>query len=338
MIDLGALWSSMDADATGAGKGEVQRRLRGTPFDLFLTQERPSRRAGFFARFDEKPGSLWRDLRSSQGLNIRVDARPGALATLQLTEVDDRFHDIFEALVADLFKGLEVLGSQPVETRVPALDFLAGRVIRWQTCLKANSDGLSAEKRAGLFGELSVMAALLEAGVNPHLCVDRWTGPAQAVQDFQFDPLTIEVKASRQTQPTTVRISSERQLDTSTLERLLLVHVALDERSDGTGRTLPDKVAELRVAAGLQSDAGLLLDDRLIQYGYLDMHAPRYEGRSYAIRTIDHFDVKEPMARIVEADLPVGIGDISYGLALSACEDFRLDEGGVAELFEGLRS
>jgi hypothetical protein len=337
-MDLGALWESMDADATGAGKGEVQRRLRGTPFDLFLTQERPSRRAGFSARFDEKPGTLWRELRSSQGLNIRVDARPGQPATLQLTEVDERFHSIFEALVADLFRGLEILGNQPAETRVPALDFLAGRVIRWQTCLKANSDGLSAEKQAGLFGELTVMAGLLGAGVNANVCVDRWTGPAQAIQDFQFDPLAIEVKASRQTQPTTVRISSERQLDTSTLDRLLLVHVALDERNDGTGQTLPAKVAELRNAVGRQSDAGLLLDDRLIQYGYLDMHAPRYEDRSYAIRWVDHFDVKEPMARIVEADLPVGVGDVTYGLALSACEDFRLDETEVAQLFEGLCS
>ncbi|MBC7632574.1 PD-(D/E)XK motif protein [Aeromicrobium sp.] len=337
MIDLGAVWASMDTDATGAGKGEVQRRLRGTPFDLFLTQERPSRRAGFFARFDERPGTLWRELRSSQGLDIRVDARPGVPATLQLTEVDDRFHSIFEALVTDLLKGLEILDKQPVDRRAPALDFLAGRVIRWQTCLKANSDGMSGEKRAGLFGEPSAAAGLLEAGVDAKVCMDRWTGPAEAIQDFQFDALTIEVKASRQTQPTTVRISSERQLDTSGLDRLLLVHVALDERSDGTGQTLPAKVAELRDAVGRQSDAGLLLDDRLIQYGYLDMHAPRYEDRSYAIRAVEHFDVREPMARIVEADLPVGVGDVTYGLALSACEDFRLDEAEVAALLEGLR-
>ena len=317
-------------------RGEVQRRLRGTPFDLFLTQDRPSRRAGFFARFDERPGTLWRELRSSQGLNIRVDARPGFPATLQLTEVDDRFHNIFEALVADLFKGLELLGDQAPETRVPALDFLAGRVMRWQTCLKANSDGLTSERRAGLFGELTVMAWLLDAGVDPNLCADRWTGPAGAIQDFQFDHITIEVKASRQTQPSTVRISSERQLDSINLDRLLLVHVGLDERSDGTGQTLPAKVAALRSAIGRRGPAGLLFDDRLIQYGYLDMHAPRYEDRSYAIRSTDHFDVKEPMARIVEADLPAGVGDVSYSLSLSACEDFRMDEAEVTALLEAL--
>jgi hypothetical protein len=182
------------------------------------------------------------------------------------------------------------------------------------------------------------MKTLLSAGVDANICVERWTGPVQAIQDFQFDALTIEVKASRQTQPTTVRISSERQLDTSSLERLMLVHFGLDERSDGTGQTLPAIVAEVRDAVGRASQAGLLLDDRLIQYGYLDLHAPRYDERSYTIRCVDHFDVKDPMPRIVEKSLPVGVGDVTYGLSLSACEDYRLDDSEVAALYEGLRS
>lgn len=336
MTDLDALWRSLDQEPTPPGGGHLRRRLPIPGYDVCLTQERQSRLPGFFVSVAEKPGTLWKDLRSSQGLEIRVDARPGLSPTLQLTERDVRFHEVFAALVADLVSSVEVLAQQPPDERPLLMDFLASRITRWQTCLRAHSDGLSSERRAGLFGELSVVTALIEAGIDPVVVVDKWTGPADAIQDFQYEALTIEVKASRQTQPTNVRISSERQLDNSTRQRLLLIHFGLDERSDDSGVSLPDKVAQVRQIVGPATHAGLLLDDRLIDYGYLDVHAPRYADSSYAVRGIDYFDVMDPMPRIVEKDLPIGVGKVSYDLSLAACEPFRLDEAEVMALFEAV--
>lgn len=336
MNDFDALWESMDAEVATGSAGVLVRRLNVPAYDVALTQERPSRLPGLLVRTTEGPGTLWKDLRSSQGLAVKVQPGPPG-SSLQLTERDTRFHEIFVALVADLLHGLEVLAQQLAESRPPVMDFLAARISRWQTCLKANNEGLSSEKRAGLFGELSTLRALLDAGNDPTLVIDRWTGPSDAIQDFQFDTLTLEVKASRQTQPTNVRISSERQLDNSTHDRLLLVHYGLDERSDGSGTSLPEKVAEIRSVLGT-GYAGLLFDDRLLDYGYLDLHAPRYADRSYAVRAVDHFDVRDPMARIVEADLPVGVGKVSYDLSLAACEPFRVDPAVVVGLLTGLHS
>jgi hypothetical protein len=236
--------------------------------------------------------------------------------------------------VADLIRGLESLAAEPPASRPLTLDFLSARITRWQACLAANRDGLSGEKTAGLFGELSTLTSLLTAGLDPITVVDRWTGPSGAIQDFQLDRLTLEVKASRQTQPTNVRISSERQLDNSTHERLVLVHYALDERSDGSGLTLPAKVRQVRDLLGI-GHAGLLFDDRLVDYGYLDMHEPRYADRSYSIRRVDHFDVMDPMPRIVESDLPVGVGKVSYDLSLAACEPFRIASADVEAVLSG---
>jgi hypothetical protein len=336
VTDVESLWKSLDADVS-TPSGLLLRRVNVPGFDVHVTQERPSRLLGFLVEINDRPGSLWKELRSSRGLDIKVEARPGRDATLLLTELDSRFHDVFGALVPNLVRGLESLASQPIDERPLTLDFLTRRITRWQACLQANRDGLSSEKSAGLFGELSTMEALLVAGVDPVLAVDRWTGPAGAIQDFQFDSLALEVKASRQTKPANVRISSERQLDTTTHDRLVLVHYALDERSDGSGASLPGKIGRIRDSLD-NGRAGMEFDDRLIDYGYLDIHTHRYADRSYSVRTIDHFDVRDPMPRLVEADLPVGVGQVSYELALSACEPCRLSVADVTALFQGIRT
>jgi hypothetical protein len=183
---------------------------------------------------------------------------------------------------------------------------------------------LSDEKQAGLFGELIVMRHLLTAGLPALSASSAWTGPLGAHQDFQYEGSSIEVKGSRQTQPTTVRISSERQLDATGMKRLFLVHVGLDPRLDGVGDSLPSLVDSVRQLCGRESNAGLVLDDRLIAYGYLDVHAPRYEPLSFTVRNLDAFEVLEGFPRIVECDVPPGVGEVSYLLALSACEGFRV--------------
>jgi hypothetical protein len=333
VIDVDAAWRSMEEESAPPGGGQLRRRIPVAVYDIFLTQERPSRLPGLFVTVTEPAGTLWKELRGSAGLDVRVDARPGQPASMQVTERDTRFHEVFSALVTDLVAVVDQAAVTPAELRPLLMDLLAGRIARWQTALRAHNDGLSSEKRAGLFGELNVLSGLINAGADPALVVENWTGPSEAVQDFQYESLTIEVKASRQTQPTNVRISSERQLDTSAQTRLLLIHFGLDERSDGSGIALPEKVAQVRQLVGRSSHAGLLLDDRLIDYGYLDVHAPRYADSSYVIRAIDYFDVRDPMPRIVENDLPVGVGRVSYDLSLAACEPFRIDEETAKDAF-----
>ena len=336
MSDHEAIWVELDKDPTPPGAGALVRRLPVEHYDVFLTQSRPHRRPGFRVETSEAPGARWKELRSSHGLEIQVDARPGKPASLQLTELDARFHDILEALVRNLVRGLEDIASRPPSDRPLVMEFLAGRIASWQACLKQNNDGLSGERRAGLFGELHVLSQLIAEGVDPALVLSKWTGPASAVQDFQFADLALEIKASRQTQPTNVRISSERQLDTTTLLRLLLVHVSLDERSDGIGTSLPEMVATVRSLLAQHAHASLLLEDSLIEAGYLDLHEERYVDRSYGIRSMDCFDVVEPMPRIVEADLPIGVGRVSYDLSLAACEPFRVASDDVRTLFAAI--
>lgn len=332
MIDVNAVWATMDDEPAPSTGGHLRRRLPINAYEVYLTQERPSRLPGLHVSTSEKPGSLWKELRDSTGLEVRFDARPGHPASLHLAERDSRYHEVFSDMVSRLVAAIEELSAMEAQDRPLLMDHLAARILRWQAALRANQDGLSSERRAGLFGELCLLLHVLDAGVTPTVAVAKWTGPADAIQDFQYVGLAMEVKTSRQTQPTNVRIASERQLDTSTHDRLLLIHYGLDERSDGSGTSLNQIVERVRSTLGPAGHAAITFEDHLAAYGYFDLHGPRYADTSYAIRNVDYFDVRDPMPRIAESDVPIGLGRVSYDLSLAVCEPCRLSEAEVSDL------
>ena len=322
-MKLDSIWEAIDKEAAPAGL--LRRRVEpDSPYDIFLLQKRPSRARSLLASFMGPSGTTWQTLSSSRGLGIEVSVSKES-ASIELTERDPRFRSIFDALVADILAGLRVVAGLPVAERPVPMDFVAGRIHRWQACLKTAPDGLSEEKQAGLFAELKSLYELLAHGVLPLDAVRAWAGPSYGAQDFQRGGLCVEVKASRQRKPTIVRISSERQLDTAGVSRLFLVHFALEARADGAGESLRGLVETVRQRIGYESQAGLLLDDALAAYGYLDVHAAKYDVSWFSVRAVDAFDVMDGFPRIVEGNLAPGVGDVSYGLALSACEPFRVE-------------
>jgi hypothetical protein len=65
--------------------------------------------------------------------------------------------------------------------------------------------------------------------------------------------------------------------------------------------------------------------DRLLAWGYSDTDRPHYEDRHYTLRSLDAFRVVEDFPRIVESQLPTGVGSVNYRLALDACRGWQLD-------------
>jgi hypothetical protein len=147
-------------------------------------------------------------------------------------------------------------------------------------------------------------------------------GPALAPQDFAFGAAAVEVKTTTGAQPQLLRITSERQLDTTALDHLALFHLSLDAR-EGTGQTLPDLVGEIRTIL-LDPAAADVFEDRLFGAGYLDAQAAQYRT-GYTLREAGIFIVGEGFPRLVEADCPPGVGDVIYSIAVSALTPFAVD-------------
>ena len=69
-------------------------------------------------------------------------------------------------------------------------------------------------------------------------------------------------------------------------------------------------------------------NDRLLDRGWLDAHASRYEARRWMVRGERTYQVRRGFPRLVEVDLPTGVGDVNFAVSLAACEPFATQASG----------
>jgi hypothetical protein len=228
-----------------------------------------------------------------------------------------RFADVFTALAEDLIRRVGIANS--IEDQV---NVFIGQLERWQRFLSANREGLGEEQQRGLWGELHFLRdhLLPEFGSS---AVDSWKGPDRAHQDFQFENKAVEIKTTLAKQPQLVRITSERQLDNTAFQSLFMCVIVLDTR-EGAGTSLPSLIQSIRQILLSDVSATERFEDLLLAAGYLDAHESRYMEIGYVIRKSIFFKIIRGFPRIVERDLAPGLGNVSYGLSISACTEFEV--------------
>jgi hypothetical protein len=261
------------------------------------------------------PPRRWPNCKGLDPLTLRIDGHEHFGVALK----EDRFRDVFTALVEDLAR--RVLEATTPADRANA--FL-GQLARWQKFLTASIVGLSEEKQRGLWGELAFMRDRLLPLHGPRV-VAGWKGPEEAHQDFQYPGGAIEVKATLAKQPQIVRITSERQLDESGWPLLILTVLALEMR-ERAGETLPQLIASIRSALSSDPASREQFEDGLLLVGYHDAHVGRYADRGYLVRSETYLRVREGFPSLRERTLPSGVGEVSYGLAVAACVDYSMSE------------
>lgn len=317
-------WRALESEKEAAGwRLQLARPLKGHP--LFAAVEPGTGRRSLLLRVPESivpPRRQWPACRGLELLALKLDGQ----AYFGVALKDARSADVFAALAEDLAR--RVVES---ETIVEAVRTLLGQLTRWQKFLTATSEGLSEEAQRGLWGELRFLHDPLLPIIGASKATGGWKGGERAHQDFQFEHGAVEVKTTLAKQPQSIRITSERQLD-DTHWPVLFLHVLILEVHESGSSTLPNMVEAVRSAL-----TGLIVErnrfeEVLLAAGYLDVHAARYTARSYEVRSVSTFQVHEGFPRIVEADLPVGVGDTSYVLNLAACQPFALDANAAIAL------
>lgn len=321
MMRIDALWQALEEDALAGQSGSSGWLFRlalpqpGCP--LFIALETASRRRAVFLRLaaEQMPARRrWPRCRGLEAVAVRFEEETHFGVVLK----EPRFADVFTALTEDLVRRVAAATGAAEQARV----FL-GRLARWQKFLSVSQDGLGEEEQRGLWGELHFLRTHLLTGLGTE-SVTGWKGGEKAHQDFQFQNGAAEVKTTLAKQPQVVRITSERQLDSSCW-RALFLHVVVLESRDGGGETLPALVASLRAALAEDAAASEAFEDALLAYAYLDGHAGRYAERGYLVRSEATFHVRRGFPRLLEKDLPSGIGEVSYGLSLAAVEPFAVE-------------
>ena len=325
-----AQWADLERVAPRL-PGHLRRRIpiRG-PVDVYLALEEPTGCRMMVLAFEDPVDISPLHELNPKGLDVGDAPFPlqdaGPSVSISARSVD--FNEIFALLADDVISAADGL-----ETAQEVVDAVALRLGMWQRFLqRATPDGLSAEEQAGLFGELWFLLEKLAPRLGAEAALGAWRGPLGGIQDFQAGSWAVEVKTSRQLAPASVRIANERQLQSDGLDLLALLIVALEQRSGGSS-TLNEAVAGARTLVAGTPEVARVLEDMLLSAGYVDEHARRYQGTSYTVRWTLCALVQTGFPRLTEADLPPGVGDVSYSLSLDACKAFGLD---LDELIERL--
>jgi hypothetical protein len=326
------LWAELEG-AHAAASGLVERRLpAGEGCELYLAVRKPGNGRLVIARVKGVgPAANVILPPESRGITTALTTI-GDMQAVELALVDPAFAGVFDVLVSDLEETLAV-PSSPQQ----ALDRLLGRVRVWQQFFAAvDPGGLSYEKLRGLFGELWFIKEHLVGSIGMDRAITAWTGASATDQDFQFAGSAVEVKTTGTKQPQRLHIASERQLDMTGIQSLLVCHVSVDARQGGS-QTLPQLVGELRSYVSQPSATSADLEDKLLAYGYSDLHAVRYRSTGFTIREANLFEVRGEFPRIVEADLRHGVGEVRYSVAVDGLRPYAVTITRLRELLERVR-
>lgn len=318
-----ALWQKMEQDQGAHGQGSLRRRVKpDSRFDIFLALEKPSNKRVLLLSVAESAAVGVEDLPVMKSIEVRFyrDATR-ARADLGLRLTDRAYEEIFSVLVEDL---INTIVACPAEAT--AVDAFIGRLQRWQRFLARSSpDGLGEEAQRGLYAELWLLSNVLVPALGTSSAVGAWTGPGGTNQDFELPRVAIEVKATITKQPQHLSIASERQLDDTGVDLLFLCQLSLDARQGGES-TLNALVDVLRGTLGEHVLAREIFEDRLFTAGYLDIHRKRYDRIGYTTRRFGVFRVTEDFPRLVEADLPIGVGNVRYSITVDRLSDFEVSK------------
>jgi hypothetical protein len=329
MEDLERIWSELERDRA---QNEGYLRLRVRPSShcgLFLAVEKPSNNRALLLEVPAAVIPPKTEYPQSSGFKVTpvpITHGPSGEVRLILAIDNNKYVDIFSVLVGDIIDHVAIQPDQPSGVK----EFIS-RLIRWQEFLRRHTpEGLGDQAQQGLYGELWFLQNFIVPNMEAVDAARAWVGPLRANQDFQLHRCAVEVKTTSAEAHQVIHITNVRQLDDMGIECLLLFHISFDIRLGGV-QSLPELVHEIRTLLENQDPEALyLFNERLIDAGYLDIHESRYQEPKYAVRNSHFFRVRKGFPRILESELPLGIGDVQYSIAVASCMPFKVDEVAAA--------
>ena len=319
------LWKDLETEAKSiTGVGILKRMLApDAACTMFVGVQRPSLNRLFMLQAPRSMLPPREQIPESQGFELSVQItgeEAKTNATFVLTSIDTTYNEVFSAMVENLFQCLISCKSEAQIVRT----FLE-RLAEWQQFFKMNSvNGLSEETLRGLYGELYFIRNHLLASPK-HFAekMSGWTGSKNRQHDFQFGKTVVEVKTCTTKQPQKLQISSEQQLDETLVGDLFVFHLSLSS-VENNSNTLPALVAGLREILQANYAAAELFEHALLERGYLDTQAWRYQSTGYVIRESNLFRVSNDFPRLTERDLLPGVGDLTYTISVAECRKFAV--------------
>ncbi len=230
----------------------------------------------------------------------------------------------------DLFLGLcETLADslQEVPDSTTAMSVTLAHLQRWKAFLSGRKARLlSPEEIRGLFAELHFLRCLYKDHLTEEAALSAWCGPEGGHQDFIFGSTAVELKALSGKERSTVKISSEDQLE-AVCDNLFLKVVRLADFPESPGSASLNEVVQL--VENELTDPGVLelFAERLAAYGYVEMRD--YDEPRLAVTGQQAYRVENEFPRLIRSQVPTGLTRINYEIELEAITPFECDEADI---------
>lgn len=308
--DIELAWRSLRDSAATSGWRSISIATIG-PCSLLAGLSFPDKNEALLASFSSSAIPAAEKLPDGQGFMVsRVEPNGDGLTWLALTRGSNGSLELFAAMVADLAHAMD---NEPGADDKRLLRVFLGRIRAWQEFMRKGAQSLSPESEIGLVGELTLLRAIIDAGLPLATAIESWVGPLDAVRDFEIGTGSLEVKATLSAAGFPAKIGSLEQLVDSVRQPLFVAGARL--RQTDTGQSLPELVAEMRDVAAGEPEAMRVLGERLIAAGYFDAHADRYVRRLALVDT-RVVEVKEGFPRLTRGSVPLGVTRAAYEIDL----------------------
>lgn len=238
---------------------------------------------------------------------------------IKFTQSIPNIDNVFELVISDICeKIISVLNKNKLQT------ILTKILTEWKVFFEnQENEILSLEAQKGLLGELYLLKNYLFHKYSITEALNYWTGSEHTNHDFQILNKAIEVKATSSKQHKKFIISSEKQLDNTGLESLYLALFSLNLHSNMPDRTLPALIREIYTEIEDDPIATFHFQIKLTKYGYNEKYVEKYK-LGFSLDTVKFFEVTEGFPRLLQHNLPNGIGDLKYSVVVSACSPYEI--------------
>ena len=228
--------------------------------------------------------------------------------------------DIFAAMCRQLISVLGLI-SDPAGKLLAAVSQLK----RWKTFMADKKRrALSAEKIRGLFAELTFLQGLRSHGYSDLLAVSAWEGPEATHQDFILTDTAVEVKALTGKERSSIRISSEDQLETMN-NRLFLQLYRLADATGSSKATSLNALVNTLVESFSDPSAIEMLYSKLGKAGYF-LEIDEYDKPEFIVLEERLYLEQKDFPKIVRSQLPQGITHVRYNIEIEHLEKFLVQK------------
>ncbi|ACU03159.1 PD-(D/E)XK motif protein [Pedobacter heparinus] len=324
MINYQEIWKSINEEsASNPNRVQIARMIPSKgAFSAFLATDFKKKIRLLYVKLDRDVFLTINDLPRFRGFDIScVISSIGRFKNtefLKLTQAIPETDSIFELVISDLCDHII-----RIEEKQSLKPILVNVLTEWKFFFDRSEDKiLTLSEQKGLFGELTFLKNYLLKIYTPEQALVFWTGGNRTNHDFQLDKKAVEIKTTSGKMPWKFMVSSEKQLDNTGLEFLYLVLFILNVHDNRVSDNLSTLIDEIFNMIRQDSSALLQFEIKLAKYGYNILYAGKYTT-GFSITQAKFFEVRNDFPRLINTNIPAGIGDIKYTIMASACAEFE---------------